>query len=210
MVPAMNHKAAKGRALAMNGVLDVIRKRRSIRKYQPIPIREEELTAILEAGRSAPSGGNNQTSHFIVISNPAVLCELTGLVRAEFAKMELKDGMYKSLEASIRASKKGGYDFIYHAPVLVVAANRKGYGNAMADCACALQNMMLAACSLDIGSCWINQLHWLDDNEVIRTFMLDHGLCENETICGALSLGYPAQEEHAPLPRTGNNITYIR
>lgn len=66
--------------------------------------------------------------------------------------------------------------FHYNAPVFIAVANKKGYGNAMADSACALENMMIAANALDIGSCWINQLHWLDENERVREFMMSHGL----------------------------------
>ncbi len=69
-----------------------------------------------------------------------------------------------------------------------MAANQKEYGNAMADCSVALENMMLAAVSLDIGSCWINQLHWLDDNKYVREYMLKLGLSKDETICGDLHL----------------------
>ena len=54
----------------------------------------------------------------------------------------------------------------------------------------ALENMMIAANALDLGSCWINQLHWLDENEVIRQFLYQYGLEEYETVTGALSLGY--------------------
>ena len=49
--------------------------------------------------------------------------------------------------------------FHYGAPVYIVTANKMGYGNAMADSACALENMMIAANALDLGSCWINQFH---------------------------------------------------
>jgi nitroreductase len=205
------HQLGRKRSVIfLNYILEIIEKRRSIRKYHPTQIKDEELTAILEAGRSAPSGGNNQTSHFVVIQNASILQELKQLVSLEFQKMELKEGMYKSLEAAIKAAKKGGYDFFYNAPTLVVAANQKKYGNAIADCACALENMMLAASSLNIGSCWINQLHWLDDNEVIHKYMVELGLGDDETICGGLSLGYSAMNELSHLSRTGNNITYIK
>lgn len=195
---------------SLSTILEIIKKRRSIRKYQLTQIKDEELTAILEAGRSAPSGGNNQTSHFIVIQNASILQELDRLVSLEFQKMDIKEEMYKGLQFAIKAAKKGGYNFFYNAPTLIIAANKKNYGNAIADCACALENMMLAAASLNIGSCWINQLHWLDDNEVIHKYMLELGLGDDETICGGLSLGYSAINELSPLYHNGNHITYIK
>ncbi len=194
----------------MNDVIHCIKMRRSTRRFKEEQIPDPELEAILEAGRYAPSGGNNQSSHLLVIQNKAALLELRELVEQEFSKMEYQEGMYKSIKASIMASKKGGYDFYYSAPTVVVVANKKGYGNAMADSACLLENMMLAATSLDIGSCWINQLHWLDENPQVRSFLNRLGLMEEETVCGALALGKRDGKEQEPLKRNGNPITYIR
>ena len=101
--------------------------------------------------------------------------------------------------------------FHYGAPVLIVTANKKGYGNAIADSACALENMMIAANALDLGSCWINQLHWLDENESVRSYMEALGLSQDETITGGLILGYgydghPVRTE---MIRNGNPVTWI-
>jgi nitroreductase len=194
----------------LNHVIETIKNRRSTRKFLEEPIREDELSAILEAGIYAPSGGNNQTSHLLVFQNQIVLNELKQLVEQEFSKIEIYEGMYKSLQGSISASKKGGYDFSYHAPTLVVIANKKGYGNAMADSVCILENMMIAAESLSVGSCYINQLHWLDENPVIHEFLKQQGLEEDETVCCSLALGYSDMKKQSPLKRTGNRITYIR
>lgn len=193
-----------------NQVLETIRRRRSIRRYKAEQIKEEELQAIVEAGRFAPSGGNNQTSHFIVIQKKETLEDLKKLAAVEFAQMEVTEDTYKSLKSAIVQSKKGAYDFTYQAPTLIVAANKRGYGNAMADCAVALENMMLAATSLGIGSCWINQLKWLTEHEAIRSYMEELGLAGDELICGGLILGYPDQGEMPPLARTGNRVTYVK
>ena len=97
----------------------------------------------------------------------------------------------------------------YGAPVLVVVANQAGYCNAMADSAVAIENMMLEATAQGIGSCWLNQLHWLDQRPSIRREMLSLGLDEAETICGAVALGYSNQPLRPPLPRHGNPVTFI-
>jgi nitroreductase len=193
-----------------NQVIAVIRKRRSIRKYRSEQISDDELSQIIEAGRFAPSGGNNQTSHFVVIQNEEILNELKKLATEEFAKMEVTDDTYKSLKSAILKSKKGDYDFTYHAPTLVVAANVRGYGNAMADCAVALENMMIAAASLNIGSCWVNQIKWLADNEVIKRYLEGLGIAEHEVVCGGVILGYSDQQELPPLERKGNRVTYLK
>ena len=191
--------------------LEAIFTRRSTRKMKPELPPRKLIETVIEAGRAAPSGGNSQTTHFIVITKPDVLSELAELAQAEFAKMEVGPDTYRSLRNSINASKQGNYVFHYRAPVLIVTANRKQYGNAMADSACALENMMIAANALDLGACWINQLHWLTENEAVRTYMAALGLAEDETITGGLILGYgfdgsPVRSE---AKRTGNPVTWI-
>ena len=191
--------------------LEAIYTRRSTRKFQNKMVPKELLNEVLEAGRYAPSGGNSQSTHFLVITKEEILKELVELVKEEFAKMEVVEGMYPSIRNSIEKSKKGDYIFHYDAPVLIVVANKKGYGNAMADSSCALENMMIAANALDLGSCWINQLHWLDENPTLRNYLEELGLKEDETITGGLSLGYSENElpERKPLLRTGNPVTWI-
>ena len=185
--------------------------RRSTRRFDNKIPDKEIIQKVVNAGRYAPSGANSQTSHFIVITNKEVLKEIAELVQGEFAKMEISEDMYVSLKGSINASKKGDYVFHYNAPVLIVIANKKGYGNAIADSSCALENMMIAANAFDLGSCWINQLHWLDDNERIRTFLEGYGLKKDETITGGLALGFSENglPNRKPLDRKGNVVTWV-
>ena len=169
------------------------------------------IEQVIEAGRAAPSGANSQTTHMIVITKRKVLDELAPMVQEAFAAMEVGPEAYVSLRHSVSAAKRSGYVFHYGAPVLIVTANRKGYGNAMADSACALENMMIAANALDLGSCWINQLHWLDKDVRVRSYLEKLGLKEDETVTGGLILGYghdglPVRSE---LKRTGNPVTWI-
>jgi len=196
----------------MNAVIEIMGKRRSIRKFDKELLKEEDLSAILQAGRMAPSGGNSKTTHLFVVLNSVVQERLRLLVMEEFAKMEYNDTTYKSLVHSIEASKKGTYKYDYEAPVLIVAANKKNYGNALADTACVLENMMLAATSIGVASCWINQLHWLDEKQSIRSELKKYGLSEDLTICGGLVLGYSDLLEslHGLNKEEGNPVFYIR
>ena len=107
--------------------LTLIKTRRSTRKYLQKAVEKEKLEQVIEAGRFAPSGGNNQTTHFIVIQDAAVLENLARIARDEFAKMEVTPDTYASLAKSIKLSQKGTYVFHYNAPVLVLTANRIGY-----------------------------------------------------------------------------------
>ena len=190
---------------------EAILTRRSTRVYAETEVEQEKLERVIEAGRMAPSGGNSQTTHFIVIRNEKVLEELARLVKQEFSKMEETPGMYRSMAAAIRRSKEKVYVFHYNAPVLILTANQIEYGNNIADCACALENMMIEANALDLGTCWINQLKWLNENEIITEYLRTIGLNEGERVYGALSVGYAkgGLPDRNPLPRTGNVVTWV-
>lgn len=187
--------------------------RRSTRKFKPDAVEREKLQKIVEAGRYAPSGGNNQTNHFLVVQTPKVSEKLIELAETAFAKMEADENTYPSLRNSILASKKGGYVFTYHAPVLIIVANRKDYGNNMADSVAAVENMMIAANAFNLGSCYINQLYWLNGEPSLLAYLQDLGLKENERVFASMALGYPATEDglpnRKPLDRKGNEVTFI-
>ncbi len=191
----------------MNQVLDVIKKRSSTRAYKEDSVPSDILQTIVEAGRMAPTGHNNQTTRFYVISNLAILEQLKKIVMAEFAAMENDENLYSSFKRSITASKAGNYDFMYDAPVLIVLTNDNDYGNAMADCVMANAQMTLAATSLDIGSCYINQLHWLEKSVAIRELL---GISADETICCSLALGYPKKPLDNKKKITGNPVIKIK
>ena len=196
----------------MNAI-ETILTRRSTRSYSSAPVEKEKLEKIIEAGRYAPSGGNNQTNHFIVVQNPEVLKKLAELAQNAFAKMEVIEQTYSSLKSSIMQSKKGGYIFYYHAPVLIIVANQKNYSNNIADCAVAVENMMIAANSLDLGSCWINQIHWLTEEPSMLKYLQELGLKENERVYSSMIIGYPKSADGKPnrnlLPRKGNEVTFV-
>ena len=192
---------------------EAIMTRRSTRNYKPDPVEYEKLQKIIEAGRFAPSGGNNQTNHFFVVTDKAVISKLAALAEKAFARMEISEDMYESLKKSISRSKAGGYVYSYNAPVLIIIANQKDYGNNIADCSVALENMMLEANELDLGSCWVNQLRWLNEDPELLDYLSDLGLKENERVYGAMILGYPDSTDGKParnaLERKGNEVTFI-
>ena len=196
----------------MNAI-EAIMTRRSTRSYKPDAVEREKLEKIIEVGRYAPSGGNNQSNHFIVVQDEAVLQKLAKLAEEAFAKMEVTENTYSSLKSSILQSKKGGYVFYYHAPVLIIVANQKDYGNNIADCNVAIENMMIAANALDLGSCYINQLHWLNEDEKILPYLQELGLKENERVYASMVVGYPKSADGLPnrkaLERKGNEVTYV-
>ena len=187
--------------------------RRSTRKYLDKKVSQELLDKIIETGRYAPSGGNSQSNHFLVIQNKQIIARLVKMVEKAFSKMEITENMYRSLQNSINLSKKGGYVFCYNAPVLIIVANKKDYGNNQADCALALENMMLEANELDLGSCYINQLKWLNEDQEILSYLQSLGMKEDERVYGSLIVGYPDTKDGKPLrkalPRKGNEVTWL-
>ena len=193
--------------------LEAIKTRRSTRKFQQKAVEREKLEAIADAGRFGPTGGNCQSNHFFVISDASVIAKLKELVQSAFAKMELRDDLYKSLKNSITLSRKGNYSFCYNAPVLVVVACQKVYGNNMADVACAVENMMLAANELDLGSCYINQLKWLNEEPTLLEYLRSLGLKESERVYASVAIGYADTESGLPnrtvSPRIGNEVVFV-
>lgn len=194
-------------------ILEVIATRHSTRKFKPTMVESSLLEKVIEAGRRAPSGKSKNMNHFLVIRDAAVLNKLVELVQSEFAKMEITPENEANIGGAIKLSKKGNYVFKYNAPVLIVVANKKDYGNNMADSCAAMENMLLAANALDLGACWINQLRWLQDNTVLLDYLHELGMKDDEWVFGSISLGYPDMPDGLPNRNIttikGNEVTYI-
>lgn len=173
----------------MNEVLNNILTRRSIRAFKEEQIKDEELEAILKAGIYAPSGMDRQSWQFTVVQNKEKINELAKVVREELGRDE-------------------GYNF-YAPPTLIMLSNDKDNSNGLADCSCALENIFLMANSLGIGSCWINQLKTICDNEKVRNLLNEFGIPKNHIVWGVASIGYPAKPGVASERKEGV-IKYIR
>ena len=123
-----------------NEVLENIKARRSVRAYTSQQVSEEDLQAILEAATYAPSGMHLETWHFTAIQNVDKLTELNERIKGAFAKSD-----------DSRLQERGHsktYCCYYHAPTLVIVSNEPTQWWAGMDCACAIENMFLAAHSL--------------------------------------------------------------
>lgn len=199
---------------ARDTVFEMIRTRRSTRSYSSKDVSREDLDTLLEAGRYAPSGGNNQTTHLMVITSPEVKEKIAKLAEKLFSVMEVTPDTYRSMASAITASKRGGYNFYRDAPVLILAANKKTYSNNIADCSCVLENMMIMANAMDLGSCWVNQIKWLNEEPEMLELLYGIGLKEDERVYGGLTLGYADTPDglpvRTPLERKGNEVTFVR
>lgn len=173
-------------------LLELISARHSCRAYRTTPVDRDTLNTVVQAGRHAPSGMNRRMCHFYVITDPVLLSRISAVVSEKMSE------------------RFADHDCRYGAPALVVAANRKDNPTAMQDASCALENMMLAAPVLGLGSCWINQLTHLDNDPDLRALLAPIGLTDEERICGSLSLGYPAGPLFPDRPeRDGNEVTWV-
>ena len=192
---------------------EAIKTRRSTRKFKSTPVEKEKVEAIIQAGRLAPSGGNTQTTHFMVVTNPDVLSKLVKLVQEEYGKMPITDTTLPYMVNIIKSAAEGKFVFNYGAPMLVIMANKRDYGNNFADVACAMQNMMLTANELDLANVWVNQLRWLCDNERINTYLKEIGLHDDEMVCASLAVGYSDLPDGKPVRVPGKikgyEVTYI-
>ena len=192
----------KGVGLMENEVLKCIKARRSTRKFEEKQIDDEQLNAVLEAAVWAPSGGNGQSWLFTAIQKREKLLRLNGLVREGFQRW-VPDDDYPGKHAAKPNSAKEGYNFYYHAPTLIVASNRPNYENAMADCSLALENIFITAESIGLGSCYINQLHWLRDDPDVRAFLAEMGVPLDHVICSSAAVGYIKTPSPVPQRKEG-------
>lgn len=194
----------------MNEVIQNILTRRSIRTYKEKQISDEELNVILEAGKCAPSGGNSQTWRFTVIQNKEKLEQLNSLVRAAFRNLEVDEKTYRSKKSGKKGAENDNYNFYYNAPTLIIVSNDREYSNYMADSAVALENILLAAHSIGMVACYINQLTWFCDDKNVRKSLTDIGIPENYVVCCSASIGYNSGNIPKISPRKEGTVDIIR
>jgi nitroreductase len=133
--------------MIVNETLKIIKQRRSIRSFKAEQITEEELQSILEAGLYAPNAGD-QAWHFTVVQNKELLDRLN-LAAKEAAKQ-------MDFEPLKQLGNNEQFNCLYGAPTLIiVSGNEQAPMPLDADCAAATQNLLLAAESIGLGSCWI-------------------------------------------------------
>ena len=155
---------------------EVVKNRYSCKKYSSRQVEDEKLTAILEAGRLAPTAKNLQEQKIYVVRSDAMLAKIDELTPCR-----------------------------YGAPtVLVVAFDRNNvftypggkYDSGMEDATIVATQMILAAADQGVDSCWLN---FLDPDKTAKAL----GLPENEQVLMLMDLGYAAPGV-GPLPNHAN------
>lgn len=137
--------------------------RRSVRDFKDLPVKEEDLQTILQAGLFAPSGANRQLLKFVVV----------------------KDAKIKKAVCDACP----GNTFMPKAPVIViVAADMSRGGTPLEDGSAAVENMLIASTALGYGTCWIGS-HGNDRGEAFKKIC---NFPENYACMAAYALGVPA------------------
>jgi len=144
-------------------LIDVILNRRSIRRYEKRDIPEEVLAQIIEAGRQAPSAANRQPIRFIILKGHEVKKELSTIFSL----------------------------FVKDAPVVIVGCaditDRLTGKWAVVDTVIAMQNMVIAAWTSGIGSCWIGAFNEEKVKEILK-------IPAKWKVVALITFGYPAEK----------------
>ena len=174
-----------------NEVLKALRTRRSVRAYRPDQITDEELRTVLEAGTYAPTGMGWQDPWIVAVQDPETMAQL---VRMNAKVMGVTSNPY------------------YGAPtiVLVFASRPEKVSFSVCDGSLVLGNMMLAAHSIGLASCWINREREMFDTDEGKALMRKFGLPDGLIGVGALALGYAANPPSPAKPRKADYFRIVR
>ena len=167
-----------------NPVIETIINRRSVRRFTDKEISREHLKMILKAGYNAPNGHNLQSWQFTVLTKESDINRLRDAARQGAKEKEVKFYGWKNPKA------------------VILVSNVTDHYNSCQDCACAAENMMLAAASFSIGSVWLNPLRSLRDAEPVKSVLDDFLVPPDHTVWAAIALGYPAKDGKKPVRRT--------
>ena len=171
-----------------NETLNTLKTRRSCRKYLPQQITDAELESVLEAGVWAPTAMNRQSPIIVVVQDEET--------RALLSRMN----------AAIMGT---GQDPMYGAPTILVVLADANNRCAVQDGSLVLGNLMNAAASIGLGSCWINLAKEEFESEEGKALLRKWGI-EGEWIgVGHCILGYPDGPLPAPKPRTEGYVVRV-
>lgn len=159
--------------------------RRSVRKYSDRPVEEEKLDKVLTAGLYAPTGMNNQLPVLVAVRDKATRDELS------------------RMNAAVMGTSG---DPFYGAPCVIVVLSDPERMTWVEDGSLVLGNLMNAAHSLGLGSCWIHRAKECFDTPEGKELLRAWGVPENYRGVGNCILGYAAEEPEAKPRKSGRII----
>ena len=171
----------------MNDILKLIEERRSVKAYTPDMPAREDIDAVIKAGLEAASGRNKQSPIIVAVTDKKV-----------------RDDLSQANAAVMGASG----DPFYGAPVVLVVLAKKDVNTAIYDGSLCLGNMMLAAHSLGLGSCWVHRAREVFESEEWRKWLSSLGVEGEYEGIGNLILGYPKGDLPAFKERNAGRVFY--
>ena len=160
----------------MNDVIRAMEKRRSVRAFESEQIETDELKQILEAGTYAANGRGAQSGKIVVVQDPETISLLS------------------RLNAAVMGTDT---DPFYGAPTVLVVLADSTVPTYVEDGSLIIGNLMLAAYSLGIGSCWIHRAKEVFGSEEGKKLLQKWGIPENYQGVGHCILGYAIQSKIA-------------
>jgi nitroreductase len=179
----------------MNKVIEAIKKRRSVRSYQSKSVPRDIIEVIIDAGNEAPSAMNSQPWRFVVIEDKEVKKKLlrAALPNAKKILDSITESDPVRHEMITKRLKEMPDPVYYSAPVVVFVIGSGRYAHHSCPLAC--ENMMLAAYSLGLGSCWVGFGAMVTEDKEAKKIL---DLKDDETIFGPILLGYPDKYPERP------------
>lgn len=175
----------------MNEVIEMMKTRRSIRKFKPEALPDEMIEQIAEAGTYAATGKNLQSPIIIAVTNKQL--------RDRISEMNRKIGGWQE-----------GFDPFYGAPAMLIVLADKNVPTAVYDGSLVMGNLMLAAHSLGVGSIWIHRAKEEFESEEGKAILADLGITGDYVGIGHCALGYIDGEEPKAAPRKENWVYYAK
>jgi len=172
--------------MVTNPVIEAIKLRRAIRSYEDKPVLESVIQTMLEAATYAPSAINVQPWKFTIVTKKAEMNRLSDIAKPALVRA-LPDVGDEGLVGLKKRLSDPNYNLFYNAALLIFVSGAKSQ-YVVYDCSMAAQNMMLAAYTLGIGSCWIGTAVPAANDPKIKPTL---GIPEDHDVHAAVIFGYP-------------------
>ncbi|SHK55374.1 nitroreductase family protein [Desulforamulus aeronauticus] len=186
-----------------------LRARRSIRNYKNEAVPKEKMLQLLDVARFAPSGGNSQGLSYIVVTEQALLKQLTELT-VRWMEEQLTTGLAwaRYYEGVVQSYRKTGRDIILRgAPALIIATAPKNFRWGHDNTRYSLAYAELYAPTLGLGSCWAGYFEICAASGYPEIYKL-LGIEEDLTVTGAIMVGCPAYHYHRLVDRNPLQVTW--
>ncbi len=196
-------------AVSPDQAVQFLRSRRSVRVFKDKPVERDDIKALIEIARYAPTGGNAQPVEWLVITNRDEISKLAGLT-VDWMRHRIQNPGGNPLTGYmplIVAAWDAGVDVVLrNAPALVVASAPKEANNGLVDLTIALTYLELAAVPMGLGGCWAGLLQ----GGLLEWPALQQALAlpDNHIHHYPMMLGYPKFRYHRMPERKAPKITW--